>query len=328
MDEVTSRSEAKNRFLFPVTIRKSWDTIEWTDQCETTDETTHVTTFRNDSNFLESLDSVLKDLDKDASKVAANSQVDLLLNFVCNMHAKGLQASLKNILLFATDEETKELAEGMGLTAWYDETNFGRMPKKAAYAYADKTFAQIMQAKVYCVQMISMLGYDLLFQDVDVVWYKDPLPWFHDTNNPSYNFDAYFQDDGNHALYYAPYSANTGFYFIRNNERTQYFFNSLLMSGDLILSTKSHQIALIALLSEHVSMYGLKVKIWERNLEEFPGGYSFHRKKDFMKKLVQGQVKPYIFHMSWTFNKSNKIKFLQQMGEIYLNEQCQQTDPK
>ena len=108
----------------------------------------------------------------------------------------------------------------------------------------------------------------------------------------------YFQDDGNHALFYAPYSANTGFYYVRNNDRTRYFFNSLLVAGDLILSTHSHQIALIALLNEHASMYGLQVKIWERNLEEFPGGYSFHRKPDFMKKIVQGKAQPYIFHMS------------------------------
>lgn len=97
-----------------------------------------------------------------------------------------------------------------------------------------------MAAKVYCVQMNSMLGYDLLFQDVDVVWYRNPLTCFHDTTNPHYGFDAYFQDDGNHALSNAPFSANTGFYYVRNNERTQYFFNSLLMAGDLILSTKSH----------------------------------------------------------------------------------------
>jgi hypothetical protein len=291
--------------------------------------------------YLQSLDGVLKELGPIAAKVAANNgkntivvmvcnygQAELLLNFVCNVHAKGLQDTLKNILLFATDEETKELAEGMGLATFYDETNFGRMPKSAARAYADKTFAQIMLAKVYCVQMISMLGYDLLFQDVDVVYYKDPLPWFHDTSNPSYHFDAYFQDDGNHALYYAPFSANTGFYYIRNNERTQYFFNALLMSGDLILSTKSHQIALIALLSEHSSMYGLKVKIWERNGVEFPGGYSFHRKNDFMKKLVQKQVTPFIFHMSWTLNKGNKLKFFEQMGEWYLNPTCQGKEPK
>jgi len=175
---------------------------------------------------------------------------------------------------------------------------------------------------VYCVQMLSMLGYDVLFQDVDVVWYKNPLPWFHDETNPHYHFDMYFQDDGNHALFYAPYSANTGFYYVRNNERTRHFFNSLLLAGDLILSTKSHQNALIALLSEHASMYGLQVKIWERNLEEFPGGYSFHRKRDFMKKLVQGKLRPYIFHMSWTLNKQNKLKYYEQMGEWYLKDQC------
>jgi hypothetical protein len=173
------------------------------------------------------------------------------------------------------------------------------MPKNAAKAYADKTFKKIMAAKVYCVHLVSQLGYDILFQDVDVIWYKDPLSWFHNASNPYYDFDMYYQDDGNHGLYYAPYSANTGFYFIRNNPETQYFFNSLLMNGDLIISTSSHQIALISLLNEHTSMYGLKVKIWERNLDEFPGGYTFHHKKDYMKKLVKNEVEPYIFHMSW-----------------------------
>ena len=77
------------------------------------------------------------------------------------------------------------------------------------------------------------------------------------------------------------------------------------MNGDLIISTSSHQIALVALLNEHASMYGLKVKTWERNLEEFPGGYSYHRKREFMKQLIRGletgtkEVDPYIFHMSW-----------------------------
>jgi len=45
------------------------------------------------------------------------------------------------------------------------------------------------------------LGYDVLFQDVDVIWYKDPVPYFHPTdvaavessNNNS--FDIYFQDE-------------------------------------------------------------------------------------------------------------------------------------
>jgi len=181
---------------------------------------------------------------------------------------------------------------------------------------------RMMMAKLYCVQMISMLGYDILFNDVDAVWFKDPLPYFHNSSNPNTDFDMYFQDDGNHALYYAPYSANTGFYYVRSNERTRYFFNSFLMAGDLIRSTRSHQVPLVALLNEHASMYGLKVKIFSRDGDDFPGGHAFHRRKTFMRDILTGIVKPYIFHMSWTKNKDNKMLFMQQFGEWYLNEQC------
>ena len=102
--------------------------------------------------------------------------------------------------------------------------------------------------------MTMLLDYDVLFQDVDVVWYKNPLEFFHDNSTSMYDFDIYFQDDGSRGLFYAPYSANTGFYYIRNNDKTRYFFNSLLLAGDLIVSTHSHQIALVSLLNEHASL--------------------------------------------------------------------------
>jgi hypothetical protein len=285
--------------------------------------------------YLSSLSDVLDRLKPIVEKVAAThhntvvvmvcnfGQSELLLNFICNAKAKGLDIS--SVLVFTTDLETQQLVDslGMGVSTFYDETNFGRMPKEAARRYADNNFMAMMGAKVYCVQMVSMLGYDVLYQDVDVVWYQDPLPWFHNTTLSSHSdFDIYFQDDGNHALFYAPYSANTGFYYVRHNDKTQYFFNSLLLAGDLILSTHSHQITLIALLNEHASMYGLKVKILERNTLEFPGGFSFHNKKEFMKDLIQGHIQPYIFHMSWTVNKANKILYFRQMAEWYLNDKC------
>jgi hypothetical protein len=283
--------------------------------------------------YLQTLPTVLERLRPIVEKIAIKKTVivlvcnfgqsQLLMNFVCNARSKNLDLSA--VLLFATDIETKELAEGLGITTFYDEVNFGRMPKQAAMRYADHTFMAMMSAKVYCVQMVSMLGYDVLFQDVDVVWFRNPLEWFHNSTSAVYDFDIYFQDDGNHAVFYAPYSANTGFYYVRHNDRTQYFFNSLLISGDLILSSHSHQIALIALLNEHASMYGLKVKILERNTVEFPGGFTYHnrKKKAFMMDVLQGRAaETYIFHMSWTLNKDNKIKFFRQMGEWYLQDQC------
>jgi hypothetical protein len=109
--------------------------------------------------------------------VCNHGQSELLMNFVCSTRARGI--STKNILIFATDEETKAIAENMGLTAFYDEQvwepngalpllgkhdiprrpphlpstiappqNFGSMPKQAAEEYGDVTFMKMMMAKV------------------------------------------------------------------------------------------------------------------------------------------------------------------------------------
>jgi hypothetical protein len=67
---------------------------------------------------------------------------------------------------------------------------------------------------------------------------------------------------------------------------------------------------------------GLTVKVYSKETEEFPGGLHFHRKKEVMKNIMSGNSKAYIFHMSWTNGKGDKLKFLQQMGEWYLNDEC------
>lgn len=46
------------------------------------------------------------------------------------------------------------------------------------------------------------------------------------------------------------------------------------------------------------------------------------RKDDFMKQFVRGEIDPYIFHMSWTLNKDDKLKFLEQMGMWYVKDYC------
>jgi len=174
--------------------------------------------------------------------------------------------------------------------------------------------------------MASMLKVDFLFQDVDVLWYKNPLPYFHNKSSPIAHFDAYFQvrfcscrryhgrvdcdalsyasffvlqDDGSRSLRFSPFCANSGFYFIRHNERTQYFLTALLMQSDLVLRSFSHQSAMIAVLSEHASLFGLRVKTLGH--AHFPSGYLYHRKKgngpwgNYFVDLFDGKHDPYIF---------------------------------
>ena len=60
--------------------------------------------------------------------------------------------------------------------------------------------------------------------------------------------------------------------------------------------------------------HGLRIKVLSRETDEFPGGYAFHNRPDYMKKLMQKQADPFLFHMSWTANKDNKVKFFKQTG--------------
>eukprot|EP00980_Cylindrotheca_fusiformis_P002504 scaffold586_cov68-Cylindrotheca_fusiformis.AAC.13 len=81
-------------------------------------------------------------------------QSELLLNHVCAAKSRNLDIS--SILVFATDVETKELAEGLGLNVFYDEPNFGEMPKEAAGSYGDRKFTAMMLAKMMVVTVSDM----------------------------------------------------------------------------------------------------------------------------------------------------------------------------
>jgi hypothetical protein len=80
--------------------------------------------------YLSSLDRVLDELRPIAQQAAKDDtiivmvcnhgQSELLMNFACSCRARGLD--LSQVLVFATDMETKELAEGLGLLAFYDQT--------------------------------------------------------------------------------------------------------------------------------------------------------------------------------------------------------------
>ena len=118
-------------------------------------------------------------------------QSELLLNFLCN--AKARKLDLSNILVFCMDMETYNLAKGLGVAAFYDAINLGPMPKEAASRYGDRVFRTIMLSKVFCVQMTLMLGYNVLFQDVDVIWYQHPFSYFHDPSKSDPNVDMFFQ---------------------------------------------------------------------------------------------------------------------------------------
>jgi hypothetical protein len=244
-------------------------------------------------------------------------QSDLLINFVCNARAKGLDVS--QIIVFCTDTETLDIAKGLGLYAFYDARNFASVPSEEADTYGDPVFADVMFIKVIAVHLVNQLGYEVLFQDVDIVWNEQPLPYFREQYN---EFDIIFQDDGARSTRFAPYAGNTGFYYVRHNPRTRYLLTNLVYIGDQARRAASHQQAMTTIMSEHAMQFGLRVKTMSGD-NHFAGGYHFHRNMTFMHAMVsKGGFQPIMFHMCWTHNRDNKLNFMEQMGMWQVLDVC------
>lgn len=105
------RPNGRNEFRPPLSaqIRNNWEILK---------------------KYFESFDEVTNELKPLLEKVATPKntvtvmvsnfgQSELLINFVCAAKSRNLDIS--SIIVFATDLETKELAEGLGLVAFYDK---------------------------------------------------------------------------------------------------------------------------------------------------------------------------------------------------------------
>ena len=249
--------------------------------------------------------------------VANYGQSQFFINFCCSARARGLDIS--RVLLFATDQETYELAHAMGINVFYDSRIFESIPSGAAVDYHDLNYGRIMMSKVYCVHLVNALGYDLLFQDLDLVWYRDPIPYFTERQD---DFDMYFQHDGtHHPSRFAPLAANTGFYYVRHNARTEHFFSVFVRMGDLVITERSHQAAFTTLANEHMSLRGLRVKVLAEDHKLFLSGFHIHAEPRTMKRTKSGDHVPYLLHVNWMSGK-DKQPTLNATGNWYVQDSC------
>jgi hypothetical protein len=79
--------------------------------------------------YFNTLETTIKELKPIVEKININNtiismvcnfgQSSLQMNFACSSRARGFDFS--NVLIFATDRETLELAQSLGLNAYFDE---------------------------------------------------------------------------------------------------------------------------------------------------------------------------------------------------------------
>ncbi|KAK1575767.1 hypothetical protein Q3G72_008141 [Acer saccharum] len=121
---------------------------------------------------LESLLSVIADKNKTiVLAVAGYSYRDMLMSWVCRLR----RLRVTNFVVCALDQETYQFSIFQGLPVFSDPSK----PSNTSFDDCDfgtKCFQRVSKVKSRMVLQILKLGYNVLLSDVDVYWFKNPLP--------------------------------------------------------------------------------------------------------------------------------------------------------
>lgn len=275
--------------------------------------------------FLQNKETLEKEIETLVKTIAVDRNVivmclnqgnlDLLINFVSS--AQHANIPIPNLLVFASDADVVKKLEPFKLHV-VDCSDIGTFPTKAANGYGDGTFTRMMWLKVLSVYMVNRLEYNVLFQDADLVWFKDPFTYFE--GEDMQGADVVFMDDGARSERFNPLFGNTGFYYVRYTPTTRVMMQELLFSNHLIEKHKSHQAVVIQRMNDMISKYGLRYKLLPMDL--FPTGMVYHHRKSLMSKITSGQHQPFVFHMCWTKNRVEKLIYFKKSNMWYLPKTC------
>lgn len=155
-----------------------------------------------------------------------------------------------------------------------------------------------MWYKSFSLWLMLHLGFSVLFQDLDLVWFQDPFQAFEliQTKNKWHRqIDAFLSDDGQRSMRYTPFYANSGFFYLRSCPETIHFAWRITISFDLLHITGSHQNIFTQRLMEALDLG--RMRMFSLPIRHFPSGVKYSHDRPFMRAIRDGYEYPYIFHM-------------------------------
>ncbi|XP_074309897.1 beta-arabinofuranosyltransferase RAY1 [Silene latifolia] len=145
--------------------------------------------------------------------IAGYSYKDMLMSWVCRLR----HLMVQNFLVFALDDETYQYAILQGLPVVKDSL----APRNISFNdchFGTKCFQNVTKSKSRLVTRILEMGYNVLLSDVDVYWFKNPLPLLQTfgpavlvAQSDEYNLTVPIN---------LPRRLNSGFYFARSDKPT------------------------------------------------------------------------------------------------------------
>eukprot|EP01084_Bolivina_argentea_P310597 537500_1 len=233
----------------------------------------------------------------------------LFLNWLCGLHLLGIADDIRlTTIIIATDEKTELLARKVGFQVVRGDWLKIKIEEKAAMSFALGAHRWTVSLQiVYSYDLIEM-GYNVLQQDVDVVWFRDVRKYFENTYN-----DIEMACDGRLD---AVGPGNTGFIHVRSNCKTKVYMETLIYYIGLVISGRSDQ----RVWNMFLFSYDFRQMLYEMLPPDmFVGGDQWgngRKKGDRLSDHI------WFMHASWTSDHTEKITKFKQVDAWFFNSSC------
>jgi len=157
------------------------------------------------------------------------------------------------------------------------------------------------------------LGASVLFQDVDMIWFRDPHEYL---GAPVLIYDMQIMYDGPNPAYRSLHG-NTGFVYVRPTESSQALFETALRNSASILAAGGHQYPFARILNFFVDHDLLKLHVVPEAL--FLNGHLSNLHRGVSPRAGNWKRDGVVLHYSWTGTREEKYEKLAEFGLNYLS---------
>lgn len=233
----------------------------------------------------------------------------LVENWAASCHRHGINCRA-HTLLFPMDAGADAFARDLGFRTFFDGVSYGELPTQPHEAFGDLNFRKCLFAKLATTQDMLEIGLDVLRQDVDLVWLRDPRAYLARRMDRE-GLDFLFMHDGPNPLY-EPLHYNSGFVWIRNNAYSRHAWSQIFSNYARIFHYGSEQVAINVVLT-FLRERGLRTARLPDDV--FVNGHVLSRAMEKDQTLPAGCA---VVHASWTKNIELKLAHLEKFGLWYV----------
>jgi len=236
-------------------------------------------------------------------------------NWVCSCDKNNIQVR-NYTLVVVFDDDSYKRATAAGFMVYEPKWIPVNIDEKAASSFALGPHGVIMVFEHMMRNELIHLGYDTMFQDTDIVWRHDPMPWLMKTH-PRLDIQVMYdgRTDGVGPI-------NSGFIFTRSNCRTKIYLQTMIDNIVFFLWDRASQPFVNALV-HHRKFRQISMRLLDIDLFMNGNRWTPEKPPDNWDELD-----PLVMHASWTGNHLDKMNKWSQVDQWYLNPQCPLWDPE